>query len=105
MISDSVNAPLMKQNDFLSKDMIYELGPTKALVLDKIFSILSPHNNKAKLNVIGLSKVLPISDRTAQRSVKELTSEKFLIKHSRSEYELSPKFFDTFPEYKNRFVI
>lgn len=95
----------MKRHDFLSIDMIHKIGTRNALVLDRIFILLSPHNNKAKVNVIGLSKVLPISERTAQRSVKELVKQEFLIKHTRSEYELSSKFFDTFPEYKHKFNI
>lgn len=80
-------------------------GITKALLIDHLFT-LNPHNNEAKINVTELSTVLPISLSTAQRSIKELVEEQqYLIKHSRSIYSFSTKFFDAFPEYNNKIII
>lgn len=82
-----------------------EVGPTKAMILEHLLMKI-PHNDKAKINVVGLSVVLPISPSTAQRGVKDLVKQyKYLVKHSRSEYSISDKFFDTFPEYKNLKVL
>lgn len=90
---------------FSNLNLVHKHGFAKALVMEHIFMKL-PHDDKAKLNVIGLAKVLPISASTAQRSVKELVEEEgYLIKHSRSEYSVATLFFDTFPEYKNKFVL
>lgn len=80
-----------------------KLGFSKASILEHFF-MTNPHNNKVKFNISKLSIVLPISLSTAQRSVKELVEEKYLIKHPTSVYSLSTKFFDTFSEYKQKAI-
>lgn len=85
---------------YINTTVVDKLGWSKAIILEHFF-IKNPHNNKAKLNVSNLSSVLPISLSTAQRSVKELVEEQYLLRSSKSKsvYSLSDKFFTTFDEY------
>lgn len=80
-------------------------GITKALLIDHLFAA-NPRNNKVKINVTQLSVVLPLSLSTAQKGIKELVEEEqYLIKHSRSVYSFSQKFFDTFDEYSKKLLL
>ena len=99
-----------KERQELPKGMIYInsevgalLGMTKAVIIEH-FYVSNPHNNKVKFNISNLSRELPISLSTAQRSIKELVEENFLIKHSRSVYSFSANFFATFEEYKQKAI-
>jgi DNA-binding IclR family transcriptional regulator len=83
---------------YINTEVAERLGYTKASIIEHFFT-RNPLNNKANLNVSHLSTVLPISKSTATRKVKELVEENYLIKHGRSIYSLSPKFFTTFAEY------
>jgi len=97
--------------DSLPKGMVYVnsevaaiCGLAKAVILDSLF-MKNPHNNKLKVNVSELAATLPISLSTVQRCIKELAEEEqYLIKHSRSVYSFSSRFFDTFEEYKNAII-
>lgn len=88
---------------YINTEVATKLGFSKASILEHFFMI-NPHNNEAKFNISNLSVVLPISLSTAQRNVKELVEEKYLIKHSRSVYSFSDKFFTTFEEYRLKSV-
>ncbi len=84
---------------YINTKVATKLGFSKASILEHFF-MHNPHNNEAKFNISNASVVLPISLSTAQKCVKELVQENYLIKHSRSAYSFSDKFFTTFPEYK-----
>lgn len=88
---------------YINTEVAAKLGFSKASILEHFF-MHNPHNNKAKFNISNLSVELPISLSTAQRCVKELVEEEYLIKHSRSAYSFSPKFFNTFEEYKLKII-
>lgn len=86
-------------------NLITRHGFRKALVIEHLFMRI-PRDSKAKINVIELSRLLPISPSTAQRTVKELCEQEgYLIKHSRTEYSFSTVFFDNFPEFKNKIIL
>ncbi len=89
---------------YINTKVATKLGFSKASILEHFF-ISTPHNDKAKFNISNLTTVLPISLSTAQRSVKELVEDNYLIKHSRSVYSLSEKFFSTFEEYKQKVIL
>jgi len=88
---------------YINTEVATKLGFSKASILEHFF-MKNPHNNKVNFNVSNLSRDLPISLSTAQRSMKELVEEEFLIKHSRSVYSFSTKFFTTFEEYKQKSI-
>ena len=83
---------------YINTEVAEKLGYTKASIIEHFFT-RNPLNNQANFNVSHLSNVLPISESTARRKVKELVEEEYFIKHDRSIYSLSPKFFTTFAEY------
>lgn len=89
---------------YINTEVADKLGFASATILEHFF-MLNPHNDKAKLNVSNLSEVLPLSLSTAQRSVKELVEQNYLIKHSRNVYSFSTRFFSEFSEYKHKFLI
>lgn len=98
---DPLNAGMV----YVNPELASTCGLTKAVLIDHLFT-LNPHNNETKINVSQLATVLPISLSTAQRSIKELVEEEqYLIKHSRSVYSFSDKFFDTFDEYGKKLII
>lgn len=92
---------------YVNSQVAATCGLAKAVILDALF-LKRPHNNdnRFKVNISGLAATLPVSLSTANRCVKELVEEEqYLVKHSRSVYSFSPRFFDTFEEYNQNTVL
>lgn len=86
---------------YVNVNVMEKVGVNQALILEHIF-VKAPHYNiKLKINVSKLTKELPISLSTVQRLFKELTERGYIIKHGKSVYSLSEKFFAEFEEYNN----